>query len=119
MMSICNGWARAKGRFSKQVNDGYFALSGKGEAHMTTAKPKATHVPAFIDPPPVPLPGIDDPALLGEWIAFRDDMDELEASLSIDHPELDWTDAMRPFKDEADTAIRTLTTANKLPRRED
>ena len=92
---------------------------GKGEAHMTAAKPEATHVPAFIDPPPVPPPGMDDPALLGEWIAFRDDMDELEASLSIDHPELDWTDAMRPFKDEADTAIRTLTIANKLPRRED
>ena len=52
------------------------------------------------------------PHCWGEWIAFRDDMDELEASLSIDHPELDWTDAMRPFKDEADTAIRTLTTAN-------
>ena len=61
-------------------------------------KPKATHIPAFIDPPPPPMPEIDDPALLGEWIAFRDDMDELEASLSIDHPELDWTDAMRPFK---------------------
>src|SRR6476620_4499785 len=54
------------------------------------------------------------PHCWGEWIAFRDDMDELEASLSIDHPELDWTDAMRPFKDEADTAIRKLTTVSRL-----
>jgi hypothetical protein len=33
-------------------------------------KPKATHIPAFIDPPPPPMPGVDDPGLLGEWIAF-------------------------------------------------
>ena len=42
-------------------------------------KPKATHIPAFIDPPPPPMPGVDDPGLLGKWIAFRDDMDDLEA----------------------------------------
>jgi hypothetical protein len=55
--------------------------------HVT--KPKATHIPAFIDPPPPPMPGVDDPGLLGEWIAFRDDMDDLEASLNVNRPDLD------------------------------
>ena len=31
----------------------------------------------------------------------------------------DWSDAMQPFKDEADAAIRALTNGGKLPRRED
>ena len=63
-----------------------------------TAKPKATHIPTFIDPPPSPMPGVDDPGLLGEWIAFRDDMDDLEASLNVDHPGLDWSEAMQPVQ---------------------
>ena len=57
-------------------------------------KPKATHIPAFIDPPPPLMPGVDDPGLLGEWIAFRDDMDDLEASLNVNHPDLDWSEAI-------------------------
>ena len=82
-------------------------------------KPKATHVPAFIDPPPPPMPGVDDPGLLGEWIAFRDDMDDLEDSLNVNHPDLDWSEAIQPFKDEADAAIGALTNGSKSPRRED
>jgi hypothetical protein len=56
---------------------------------------------------------------VGEWIAFRDDMDDLEASLNVNRPDLDWSEAIQPFKDEADAAIRTLTNGSKLPRRED
>jgi hypothetical protein len=62
---------------------------------MTTAKPKATHVPAFIDPPPVPLPGIDDPTV-GGVIAFATTWTSWKPT-SIDHQRADWTDAMRPF----------------------
>ncbi len=69
------------------------------------------------DPPPLPVPEFDYPGLLGEWIAFRADMDELEASLNVDYPDQDWSDAMQPFKDEADAAIRALTNGGKLPRR--
>ena len=87
---------------------------------MTAAKkPMATCVPAFIDPPPPPWMGFADPGLLRKWIAFRADMDELEAWLNVSHPDLDWSEAMQPFKDEADAAIRTLTNGSKLPRRED
>lgn len=86
---------------------------------MTEKKPMAKCVPAFIDPPPLPVPEFDYPGLLGEWIAFRADMDELEASLNVDYPDQDWSDAMQPFKDEADAAIRALTNGGKLPRRED
>ena len=78
-------------------------------------KPKATHIPAFIDPPP--MLGVDDPSLLESGI--RDDMHDLEASLNVNHPDLDWSEAIQPFKDEADAAIRTLTNGRKLPRRED
>ena len=81
-------------------------------------KPKATHIPAFIDPPPPPMPGVDDPGLLGEC-AFRDDMDDLEASLNVNHPDLDWSEAIQPFKDEADAAIGALTNGSTSPRRED
>ena len=84
-----------------------------------TAKPKATHIPTFIDPPPSPMPGVDDPGLLGEWIAFRDDMDDLEASLNVDIPASTGAKPCSRFKDEADAAIRALTNSSKLPRRED
>jgi hypothetical protein len=38
-------------------------------------------------------------------------MDDLETSLNVSHPDLDWSEAMQPFKDEADAAIRA-TAAN-------
>jgi hypothetical protein len=40
------------------------------------------------------MPGVDDHGLLGEWIAFRDDMNDLEAGLNVSHPDLDWSEAM-------------------------
>jgi hypothetical protein len=88
---------------------------------MTTAKkPMATCLPAFIDPPPPPpWMGFADPGLLQKWIGFRAEMDQLEAWLNVTYPDQDWTDAMQDQKDEADRAIRMLTNANKLPRRED
>jgi hypothetical protein len=87
---------------------------------MTTSKkPMATCLPAFIDPPPPPWMGFADPGLLQKWIGFRAEMDQLEAWLNVTYPDQDWTDAMQDQKDEADRAIRMLTNANKLPRRED
>ena len=61
--------------------------------------------------------GVDDPSLLESGI--RDDMDDLEASLNVNHPDLDWSEAIQPFKDEADAAIGALTNGSKSPRRED
>ena len=54
---------------------------GTSETHMTTAKPMATCVPDFIDPPPPPM-GFADPGLLQKWIGFRADMDQFDASLT-------------------------------------
>ena len=82
-------------------------------------KPKATHIPAFIDPPPPPMPGVDDPGLLESGSPFAMTWTNLEASLNVNRPDLDWSEAIQPFKDEADAAIRTLTNGSKLPRRED
>jgi hypothetical protein len=43
-------------------------------------------------------------------------MDDFEDSLNVNHPDLDLSEAMQPFKDEADAAIRALTNGGKLPR---
>ena len=83
-----------------------------------TAYDEAKSHLAFIDPPP-PHARRRRSRPVGEWIAFRDDMDDLEASLNVNRPDLDWSEAIQPFKDEADAAIRTLTNGSKLPRRED
>ena len=70
-------------------------------------KPMATSIPACIDPPVSPLPFVrDDPEALEEWIAFRLELDGLEASLQAEHPGYNWKQAMRPHKAEADAAIR-------------
>ena len=70
-------------------------------------KPMADFVPAMIDPPMAPF-GFKNPELLAEWVEFRAEMNELEAALSAERPELDWSQVMRPHKEEADAAIKAL-----------
>ena len=76
-------------------------------------KPMASFVPACIDPPMPPWKS-DDPEALAEWLEFRTELDALERSLSVDRPELDWSEAMRPHKAEADQAIKALRTGSPV-----
>jgi hypothetical protein len=70
----------------------------RGLIFMHLKKQRASWVPALIKPP-VPL------ASLQEWLDYRAGLDVLEAGLRVSHPDLDWLDGMRTFKDEADAVI--------------
>ena len=80
----------------------YVTGEARSTGETTMKKPMATSIPACIDPPVSPLPFVrDDPEALEEWIAFRLELDGLEASLQAEHPGYNWKQAMRPHKAEA------------------
>jgi hypothetical protein len=48
-------------------------------------------VPALIDPPGLGAP-------VEDWVAYRAGLDDLEARLCVDHPDLDWWPALQKIK---------------------
>ena len=75
-----------------------YVRQGKGFNFMHLKKQRAPWVPVLIKPPG-PL------ASLQEWLDCRAGLDMLEAELRVSHPDLDWLDGTRTFKDEADAVI--------------